>query len=358
MGPGFDCLRILLAASILCWHSWFVVYGNNALEHRAVTWLPGYAILVMFFGLSGFLITASALRLSVKDFVINRALRIVPALAVDVIVWALVLGPIFSKATWRQYYADPFTYKYFTNIVGVINFYLPGVFAFNPEHAVNYSLWTVPFEIGCYALMACLMVFGLLRKPRFALGLAIGFGLASLVALDLKLEWDFSSTISDLLFLDRGSRLFAAFLAGVVAYLYRHRIPYSRKLLGASMAACLFVDLFRPADWLSLPVLNSILVLPLVYVTLYLGVTKVTTPSFLRRGDYSYGVYLYAFPVQQAVYVLVPFKNILVQMAISLAAVLIFAMVSWHLVERPILALRRHFSFVARVRLSGSAGRA
>ena len=100
LGPGFDFLRVFLAISVVFFHA-FVVTGREPGGMRSL-WFASYWVLAMFFGLSGFLITGSALRLKLRDFIINRSLRIVPALAVDVIFAALILGPIFYNATDRS----------------------------------------------------------------------------------------------------------------------------------------------------------------------------------------------------------------------------------------------------------------
>lgn len=181
VGQGFDFLRIALATSVICWHSWSVLHGDGDPDYWPIIWLPGFAVLVMFFGLSGFLITGSALRLGLKDFIINRSLRIVPALSVDVIVWAFILGPWFSNVRAQLYYSNELTYRYLTNIVGFVNYSLPGVFYINPDRAVNVSLWTVPFEIGCYIIMSALIFFGFLKKRIIVSCVAIGFIVAGLL---------------------------------------------------------------------------------------------------------------------------------------------------------------------------------
>src|SRR6266700_475574 len=97
IGPGFDMLRVGLAFAVVCWHSFHIAQGEpHPITSLHVFWFPGYAILSMFFALSGFLITASAMRLSLGNFIINRGLRIVPALLVEVVLCAIVLGAIFT----------------------------------------------------------------------------------------------------------------------------------------------------------------------------------------------------------------------------------------------------------------------
>ena len=99
---------------------------------------------------------------TLKDFLLNRSIRIVPALAIDIFVSALLLGPLLTTKPLPEYFSGKEFSHYFLNIIGFIHYELPGVFDSNPfAHQVNGSLWTVPYEIGCYALMSGLILFGL-----------------------------------------------------------------------------------------------------------------------------------------------------------------------------------------------------
>jgi peptidoglycan/LPS O-acetylase OafA/YrhL len=119
-----------------------------------------------FFALSGFLVTGSALRLRVTStFLAFRALRILPALAVEVTLSALVLGPIFTRLPWSEYFTDPQFFRYFANIIGWVTFYLPGVFEVtNRVPIVNGNLWTLPPEFDSYFITAALMGTALLYR--------------------------------------------------------------------------------------------------------------------------------------------------------------------------------------------------
>jgi peptidoglycan/LPS O-acetylase OafA/YrhL len=90
VGPGFDFLRLALAISIVVYHSFDVTHGPDA--SSGLAWLFIESLLPMFFALSGFLVTASAQRLSLSNFLINRGLRIFPALLVEIIFSAVLLG--------------------------------------------------------------------------------------------------------------------------------------------------------------------------------------------------------------------------------------------------------------------------
>jgi peptidoglycan/LPS O-acetylase OafA/YrhL len=354
VAPGFDFLRIFLAVSIVAWHTNAIVTGDLSYNTRPFFWVYGYFTLAAFFSLSGFLISGSATRLSLRDFLINRGLRIVPALAVEIVLSALVLGPLFTALPLKDYFGSAQTWHYFSNILGWINYLLPGVFKDHPTDIVNNTLWTVPHEVGCYAIMSALIVFGLLKRPGWIFGFTtaiVGAGLLS----QLIGANDFPGWIGKavgVLLTGKASRLYICFCFGIVCYLLRDRIPYSRLLFGVCLLLTLVVGSLPQPDGTDYPLANLLLALPLSYVTAFIGVTEIPMPRLLTRGDYSYGIYLYGWPIQQTVVALLPQqKSLLVQFGLALPAILLFAAFSWHCIEKPILRLRKRFSFVARVRL-------
>jgi peptidoglycan/LPS O-acetylase OafA/YrhL len=369
-GSGFDFLRVALATSVVVWHEFYVVSGKSetALDQTPIAWLPGYGILVMFFSLSGFLITASALRLSVKNFLINRGLRIVPALSVEIILSAFILGPLFTSLSYSAYFTNIKTYDYFSNIVGLVNYFLPGVFVGRPAPEVNSSLWTVPFEYICYGLIIALISTRLLHRRLIILSAAAAFTAVGFVfyftgyAAPSQTPLPTSDPYSQLekifataLFLGRGAKLLVAFLLGIAAYLYRDRLIYDRRLFAAAVALCLIVAVLGPAPWLTGSLLNAVICPTLVYITVFIGVSNLPRLPVFSRGDYSYGIYLYGFPIQQAASTLWPSAPLPILLVVSMLSITAFAAFSWHVIEKPILRLRGAFSFVARRRLEEGA---
>jgi len=352
IGPGFDTLRVGLAFCVVGWHSFHIAQGGpHPITHQPFLWFPGYAILSMFFALSGFLITGSAMRLSLGNFILNRGLRIIPALFVEVALSAVVLGVIFTTLPLSEYFRSDGFWRYFGNIAGFVCLTLPGVFAANPDHSVNISLWSVPFEIGCYVLIAGLIVFRCLHKPKIVLAMCVAFGA---IAIGLCLiEPGFTSTSAldpRNIFVGAGSRLFISFLLGVAVYLYRFDIAYSHRSAVVCLLFCLAVAAIGPFHD---ALLNVFVTPPLVYLTAYLGVSDLPELPLFNRGDYSYGIYLYGYPLQQTIVALWPYHgNVLLLFVISVPAITLFAMFSWHAIERPILRLRRRFSFMADMRMN------
>jgi hypothetical protein len=128
-------------------------------------WSFNYGLVPMFFALSGFLIAGSANRLATLTFFGNRAARILPALGVEILLSALLLGPLVSTMDMRSYFSDSQLAEYFFNVIGNVQFELPGVVFDRPyPNLVNGPLWTVPIEMVCYATMGALLLLRLQRS--------------------------------------------------------------------------------------------------------------------------------------------------------------------------------------------------
>jgi peptidoglycan/LPS O-acetylase OafA/YrhL len=288
---------------------------------------PIALILPMFFGLSGFLVAGSLLRSkSLIEFVGLRILRIVPALAVEVLLSALLLGPLLTSFSLVNYFSDPQLYRYFLNILGDIHYELPGLFLANPvPKVVNIQLWTIPVELKCYVALSVLATIGVSFSRRVFLAV-LGAGQVLLISY----VW---AQNPDPAIIVRGPTLVFCFLCGVGAYLWRDRIPANPAVALCSLALCLVLLRNSQTDIL--------VAAPAVYLTCYLGTLNPTKLWPLQTGDYSYGVFLYGFPIQQAFSPLGPvawhwWQNIL----ICVPASLLVAICSWHLVEKKALALK------------------
>ena len=347
-GPGFDWIRIVLAVSVAATHINSIV--PRGAGHFALPPAYHFGILYAFFGLSGFLVTASAERLGLGQFMLNRSLRIFPALMVDIALSAMLLGAIFTTLPLAAYYAHPATHRYLLNMLGAVQLHLPGVFETSTVSAVNYSLWTVPFELACYALIGGLIVSrGFRHAPALALlWVAAGFAVAAMSGRLGPLEPALRH-----LFVLKGSRLLVAFLLGIAACRWRDRIPRDARLLAAALAACVALDLVLAPreDAVFYPALSLLFGVPVLYVTLWLGTADLPTPALLKRGDYSYGIYFYHWPIMQALVLVLPdLRHAALYFLAVMPVVAAFAAVSWHLVEKPVLRQRRHFSFAARQR--------
>src|SRR5271170_1656034 len=120
---GFDWMRIGLASAVALFHAFHCSYGAAGVQ-APIGFRPAIGlILPMFFALSGFLVAGSLERSrTVVTFLGLRVVRIVPALMVEVVLSALVLGPLVTTDDLRTYASNPAFYTYFLNIVGDIHY--------------------------------------------------------------------------------------------------------------------------------------------------------------------------------------------------------------------------------------------
>ena len=329
---GFDYMRLCLAGAVLLWHSYAVVHGFEAgqlIQGSAAGLLPRL-VLPMFFSLSGFLVASSLERTrSLRVFLTFRAMRILPALAVEVALSSLLIGPLVSQVGPADYFQSPVFHRYLLNMVGDISFHLPGVFLGNPwPGIVNASLWTVPYELECYVLLVAVQ---LLRLPRRPIVLALVTAALCLVFFCFFRKHSQLDLAIDPV---PGRMLVLSFLAGVSIYAARDGIPYSLPLGFA--AACV------GAGCLSQPELQFLAPLPIAYVTVCLGLRNPPRNRLLLGGDYSYGLYLYGFVVQQCLMHVFGgvFHSTLLLFVVALAVTSLIAYGSWHAIERPILRLK------------------
>ena len=324
---GFDYLRIILASLVLFFHCFDVVDG------KAVSfWLHARPLMVwvvpVFFSLSGFLLAQSLERNhSLRVYALNRGIRIMPALAVEVLLSALLLGPLFTTLPLASYFSDPKFWSYWANIIGWVHFELPGVFENLPwPGIVNRSIWTVPYEMSAYAALGLLVYFGLWRQ-RWLVILMLAYTAVAATAFMIE-RWDY--------YIVRPAppmQLIVCFMCGALLYQFRAHIRISVPLVGMALIWFLtFLPYYQTAFvWAPAG----------AYLTVAFGLLNPPRVAPVSWGDYSYGIYLFAYPIQQAVVALWPGVNAWQVFALAMPVCFIYAMFSWHCVEKPLIS-RRH----------------
>jgi peptidoglycan/LPS O-acetylase OafA/YrhL len=357
---GFDFLRIFLATGIIGWHT-ANLSGHSEMAKASVFWLSEYMLVPMFFALSGFLVAGSSMRLSTRNFMLNRAARILPALAADIFFAALLIGPLVTKLPAKQYFTDATFLSYFFNIVGWVHYSLPGVFEDNPLPDVNGALWTVPFEIACYIILMGLMISGAIKRPRLILlftcaVLIVGIPLRLMMSHLASDNATFLESLAMDFFLFRSSLLWPSFLVGIVLYQLRYYVPFSKTVAIGLVCGVILVSVFGdPEVLLRSPVVYSIMLPLLGYLTVTIGLSPMPRLPGFGGGDYSYGLYLYHTPFLQLLIHCFPdawtgdrwWTLFFAGFPLSLTA----AVISWHLFEYPVLKLRN--SFVIKHRQAG-----
>ncbi len=360
--PGFHFLRHILAFIILFHHSRILLRGidvvtGDYVKGNILSTVGGdfsladfsvellrpflFALVGGFFALSGFLVADSAIRTKdIKVFLTFRILRIFPALMSEVTLSALLLGVAFTTLPLSEYFSSPMLYHYFGNILGDVHYFLPGVFVNNPiSGMVNGNLWTLPSEFHCYLIMAGLMLTRVLFNQRMFL---VVFIILSIAALLLPFFTDWVTRSDNTHF--SGWFIVYLFFAGVFCSLFSSRIPMNIWIFTALGILYVFTMLFSVSDFFS--------GLCLVYCTLYLGTLKYEWFDKLVKADYSYGSYLYGYPIAQSVvYVLMGIGITTMPKALALplvfgitfALTILFASVSWRFIEKPCLNLKKYF---------------
>jgi peptidoglycan/LPS O-acetylase OafA/YrhL len=327
---GFDYMRLILATLVVLTHS--VAVGQGLAAHLAF-WggpiRPIHAlVLPMFFALSGFLVAGSIERCrTLISFIGLRVLRILPALLVETTLSAMILGVYFTKFSYSAYFEDPSFRSYFLNILGQVHFSLPGVYLSNPMPGlVNGQLWTLPFELKCYAILAVLAAISVVHRPKLFIPLVLLANIAIVVRTDFfHLEPRFVYVNGKVLIFD--------FIYGLALFLNRTRVPWSGSLAVVSSIAAL--------GCLAVPGLDYISTLPVSYLTVYLGLLNPRRIKVLLAGDYSYGIFLYGYPIQQAVVAILGGMMWWENMLLAFPVVVAFAAFSWWVIEKPALSLRK-----------------
>lgn len=325
---NLNALRLIAAGLVLYGHS-FVFLGLR--EPLFLSWLPlGVLGVFVFFTISGYLVSQSWERdPHWLRFFSRRALRIFPGLMVCVLLSILVLGPLLSSLSIKDYFSHAATWGYLENIFLFITYYLPGVFEKNRvANAVNGSLWSLPAEFFMYCIVA---VAGLISSKRWiSMLLFVFFALMS---------YFWAHRTQDMLVIYRTDvrQVFMCgtyFWAGAVFYKYRLDAYFN---LTNTMAACILllclvpdIELLRTASWVFLP-----------FVVLAFGFSN--SPALTRllgNSDLSYGIYIYAFPIQQAIVFLYPNIGLLSYLIVCFSLTSILAFLSWHLVESKALSFK------------------
>ena len=321
---NFDVLRLLAAWAVLVSHSYALVNRPEPL-HQLGTSLGNVGVLI-FFAVSGLLIRRSwELDPSPRDFWAKRALRLLPGLAVVALATAFVLGPLVTRDSLGTYFSSVETWVYPVRIVALVPFGadLPGVFDDSIYGgSVNGPLWSLPVEVLAYLLLFLLGVTGLLKRRAVVTGLA----LAGLV----WAGWWVTVTSPSIAAIS----VLAAFAVAAACYGWRDRIVLSHPLAAVALGLCVLTG-FGPD-----PVRVVVWTLGAVYLSFWFAYALPPTGRTLTRwGDASYGLYIWAFPVQQTVVQVVGDDvHPWVVIAIATPVVWALALASWRLVERPALA--------------------
>lgn len=341
---ALNLVRLGLALLVIFGHA-FPLGGFTAFQYGPFLhagW-HGQAV-VGFFAISGFLILGSALRMPLLPYLWRRFLRIYPGYIIALLVTAFVAAPIGHlidpRVPWSGAEALRFVIESLDLKVGTLPVSAdPQVIA--TGHAWNGSLWTLFYEGLAYVLVGLLVaVPAVARHIRWVSPAAALVLTAAQAApgIDDLVHTVLPGTLGNLLL--AGLPLSAAFTWGMTMHGIATQI-HLRPAVTAAAAICLAILLsITGAPWF----ITGLIGIPLtVYTVLTAGALL---PWRLgATNDLSYGVYVYAYPVQ-VLLILLGITSVGWFLTATACAVctLPIAAASWWLVEKPALSLKNMVS--------------
>ncbi len=341
---SFSFLRLVFAAMVLLSHS-FPLGGFNGGLDPMWSWTRGQEdfgglAVAGFFVVSGFLVTRSfATSSTAPRYLWKRFLRIFPGFWACLLITAAVFGTIAFKyehgslhGYLHGYPDSPIAYVR-SNVLLTMNQYsINTLLSKNPyPHAFDGSLWTLIYEFKCYLAVFVLGAFGILKRARVTI-LGLGIFLWTFEIIQFRNPTWVSPSVP---FFGDYQLIHLSFLfcLGALLFLYRDRVPISNKLAFLAVGAYVLGVVLHLYPEISEPAF--------AYLCLWAAI-RLPLHHVDRYGDFSYGLYVYAFPVQQLAAMYGAYKlGLPAYLAITFSVSMVFAFASWHLVENPFLRLKR-----------------
>lgn len=338
-GNNFDFCRFWLAIVVIFSHSFGVTQGDERNEPVGLLTSgqlgAGRIAVCCFFAISGLLITQSWMRSrSVTSYLVKRVLRIYPGFVVAVLIGLFVVAPIGSG----QFEQSPHNLLVLlVNLATLRDCHVAHVFPNNPYPGlVNGSLWSIPYEVRCYLLLIVMGGIGLLGKyKRAMIPLLICLVAGSVVyrsrAVPILERGAFAAVFG------RPSAWCVAlpyFVMGTAFHVFRHRIRFSGPLAAIAVVAFAIASVLPPAGRVVFPFAITYLLFWFAYHP------SVRLHEWSRYGDFSYGTYLYACPIQQLLALRLPGISPMMLFAIATPLSVMAGVVSWHVVEKYFLGLK------------------
>lgn len=317
---NFDFIRFTMAVLVIWSHSFPLLRDSGVTEplYRLSGGQASFGDIAVnvFFVISGFLIAMSWERSkSPWAYLKSRIYRIYPGFVAVTVLCAFVVAPIFTP-TGEPKLTARLLGRPFLDAAILQEYLVKDVFANNPHPGRMYgSVWTIRYEFVCYLVVMALGLLKAMRKRMIVALLFVFF--AAAYAEGFPTHW---------------FRFLAFYLAGTTCYLFRDCIPYRDRVAAVSAAVIAGSFFYAPLLPLTLTVCGT-------YLVFWLAFTKyLSLPHFARYGDFSYGIYLYAYPLQQII--VAKFGSRLSPPLLFLWALpcaVLAGVLSWHLLEKRFL---------------------
>lgn len=345
---AFGLFRLTLASLVIFSHAFYLGHWQADPTRQ---WSNeqsdlGNVAVLGFFVISGYLISKSAMSTNILSYFWRRTLRIFPAFLVVLIVGAVLIGPWFYSRLhdgmagyWTMADGGPWTYVRNNFSLKMQQYGIHDVFITTPygqrkdDSIINGSLWTLWYEWRMYVVVGLLAFVGLMR-PKLRWIIPVGT-LATFVAGELSPRVGLIEQVNYRIMGDvQGLQLASMFLLGTTIAVYAKRIPYDARLAALGAVAALVT--FFTAGFHTLGYVG------MGYFTLWAAAAA--PERWFRvgaRNDISYGVYIYAWPMQMALaYYGWDDRGYVPYVLATFALTIPLAWLSWKLVESPMLQLK------------------
>ncbi len=335
-GNNFTVARLVLASAVIWTHCYWTITGLSGQDEIAsVLGVPLSHLAVNgFFFVSGFLICQSLFRQTgPASFATMRFARIWPGLAVCVGLTIAAFALLSGRA--GAYLLEPETFRFLArNLTQLVaSFDLPAPDAVDQSIIVNGSLWTIPWELRCYLALGIFYLIPQSWRRQAVLG-------AVLLSIPGTMIWtvlrDATNVMPDLgsglLYnINIAARLWGCFAAGAAVWLLKDHVRLHPAMVPVLWIAALGEYALFATSFLATPAI-VITVLICVFIG---GAGRAFSANW---PDFSYGIYIYAFPVMVLVQLIWPQDSHIALAAINFALTVPLAAASWYIVEKPALS--------------------
>ncbi|TKF02104.1 acyltransferase [Vibrio kanaloae] len=314
----FSLFRLIAALLVLYAHAYHI-FGLGADPLTSITGIyTGTFAVYVFFVISGFFIIKSAMDRSIPQYVFARIFRIYPALIISNIITIVFIIPVAMDLSWYSfvYSIEAKEYLKINSILDTIKFSITGVFEDNPDQAINGSLWTLPVEVRAYIIALLIVMSGMVSKKSI---------FNTLFFIAIFINYKFPDFYNILFPIPSSKVLLLYFISGCFLYVNRDYIPICPIFV---IIASVFLVRYR-FEWS--PIVLSML---LSYLVISSGYVLRSFFNIDLKNDYSYGCYLYAYPVSQFSYVFFSEYGFYSYLFFIVVMTMLLSFASWHLIEK------------------------
>lgn len=349
---NFNLIRFIAAFGVLFSHSFSLAIGSSDTEpfKQLFGMSFGQIAVDIFFISSGFLIANSLfIKKDLANFFWARFLRIYPGLFIAVLFCVFFVGLYFTSYPLKQYLMNPEIYIFIAK--NTVLFFgeepsLPGVFESLPwSGVVNGSLWTLPFEVRAYCLLvvASITIYRLITWSKGLLSERLLYLLIPLMGMIIYIVDHFYIFLPISYFSSEDFRLYSLFFIGTACYIFKDNVILSKRffytILFFLLISAIHTDIFF--------IVYNVTIFYVIFYIAYIPKGRIR--KFNQYGDYSYGVYIYAWPVQQSVIALIPGINVVELCFYSFVVTILLSYFSWHCIEKKALKLKGKVLFKCKI---------